>query len=182
MILRARDHGGFVMTIDQRRLTSDFVPLRDIMQQLVEGSFITPQSFTGQGTFPPVDLFMTDDDVIVELAVPGARQDDIAISITGETVTVIGEVKRQQRTETGHGYAQEIWQGKFQRAFRLPMQIDADQAEASFEHGILTLRLPKAEATKPRKIEIGKHEMVSEQVHRILKGSEEKETVGTTTR
>ena len=137
------------MVIDHRRLTGEFVRLRDIMQQLVDGSFITPQSFIGQGTFPPVDLSVTDD-VIVELAVPGGRQDDMSISVTGETVTVTGEIKREPRGDRGHVYTQEIWQGKFQRAFRLPMQIDADKAEASLEHGILTLRLPKVEATKPR--------------------------------
>jgi HSP20 family protein len=169
------------MAIDHRRMTGEFVPLRDIMQQLVEGSFITPQSFTGQGTFPPVDLYVTDDDVIVELAVPGGSHDDLSISVTGETVTVTGEIKREPRGEKGHAYAQEIWQGKFQRSFKLPVQIDADKAEASFEQGILMLRLPKAEATKPRKIQIGKQHSVSSQIHDILESGVEKVTVGTHT-
>jgi HSP20 family protein len=136
-------------------MTSEYLPLRDVMERLFEGSVITPQVFERQGTFPPVDLFVTEDDVIVELAVPGAKQDDLSISVTDETVTITGEVKRDVLGNTGHAYAQEIFHGAFQRAFRLPIQIDADQAGASFDHGILTLRLPKAEATKPHKIQIG---------------------------
>jgi HSP20 family protein len=170
------------MGIEHRRMTTDLIPLRDIMQQLVEGSFITPQSFTGQGTFPPVDLWMTDDDVIMELAVPGSKQDDLSISVAGETVSVIGEVTRVPQGDKAHAYAQEIWQGKFQRSFKLPMQVDADRAEATFEHGILTLRLPKAEATKPRKIQIGTHQSVSSKKPQILEAGVEKELVSAKSR
>ncbi|GAC1511038.1 MAG: Hsp20/alpha crystallin family protein [Chloroflexota bacterium] len=170
------------MGMEQRRMIGEYLPLRDVMERLFEGSVITPQVFGGQSTFPPVDLFVTDDDVIVEVAVPAVKQDDLSISVTGETVTISGEVKRDTHGDKGHAYAQEIFQGKFQRAFRLPIQIDADKAGATYEHGLLTLRLPKAEATKPHKIQIGKQQEFAGLTHHILNGGVEKETVGTKAR
>jgi HSP20 family protein len=169
------------MAIEHRRVIGEHLPLRDVMERLFEGSFVSPQSVVGQGTFPPVDLFMTDDDVIVKLAAPGARQDDFSISVSGDTVTVMGEVKLEPHAEKGHAYIQEIWQGKFQRSFRLPIQVDAEKAEASFEHGILTLHLPKAESTKLRKIPIGKQPAVSGQKEQALEGHVQKERVSAKT-
>lgn len=169
------------MAIEQRRVIGEHLPLRDVMERLFEGSFVTPQSVAGQGAFPPVDLSMTDDDVIVKLAVPGARQDDFSISVSGDTVTIVGEVKLEPHGEKEHAYILEIWQGKFQRSFRLPIQVDADKAEASFEQGILTLHLPKAEATKLRKIQIGKRHAVSGQREHTLEAHVQKERVSATT-
>ena len=165
------------MGMEHRRMTSEYLPLRDVMERLFEGSVITPQVFNGQGTFPPVDLFVTDDDVIVELAVPGANQDELSISVTGETVTISGEVKREAHGDKAHAYAQEIFHGTFQRAFRLPIQIDADKAGATFEHGILTLQLPKAEATKPHKVQIGQHQGGLGTTRPTIEGHVQKERV-----
>jgi HSP20 family protein len=136
------------------RRQSGYVPLRDAIDQLFEGSFITPHVFGGGGGFPPADLYITDDNVEVDMAVPGANPDDINISVTGDTVTVSGEVRRHREGQGGQAYFQEVWSGKFQRSFTLPIQVDANKAEATFEHGILTLTLPKSEATKPRKIQV----------------------------
>lgn len=142
------------MAIDRTRRTGGYLPLRDAMNQLFEGSFIQPGFWQSQGTFPPVDLFVTDDDVIIDMAVPGANPDDINISVTGDTVTLSGEIKHEHGGHKGQTYLDEIWNGKFQRAFTLPIQVDADKAEASFTNGILELRLPKSEATRPRKIQV----------------------------
>src|SRR5450759_4887946 len=158
------------MSMEHRRMTSEYLPLRDVMERLFEGSVITPQVFNGQGTFPPVDLFVTDDDVIVELAVPGAKQAELSISVSGE-------VKREAHGDKGHAYAQEIFHGTFQRAFRLPIQIDADKAGATFEHGILTLQLPKAEATKPHKVQIGQHQGGLGTTRPTIEGHVQKERV-----
>ena len=141
------------MGIDRRRYSGGYVPLRDAMDQLFAGSFITPQTF-GSGGFPQVDLYVTEDDVVLEIATPGADPNDISISATGDSVTISGEVKHSHRKEKGQPLLEEIWTGKFQRSFSVPTQIDPDKAQASFENGILTLVLPKSEATKPRKIQV----------------------------
>ena len=142
------------MAMDRRRRGGGYLPLRDAIDQLFEGSFTTPQLLGAQGGFPPVDLYVTDDDVVLEMAVPGATSDDINISVTGDTVSVSGEVRSPQQ-QRGHAYLDEIWRGRFQRSFTLPIQVDADKAEATFENGLLELRLPKSEATRPRKIQVG---------------------------
>jgi len=147
------------MAIDRRRLGGGYLPLRDAIDQLFEGSFITPQALSAQGSFPSVDVHTTDDDVVIDMALPGVNPDDINVSVAGETVTVSGEIKRTQRSEKHQPLAEEIWRGRFQRSFQLPIQVDANKTDASFDQGILRLRLPKSEATKPRKIQVrqGQH-------------------------
>jgi HSP20 family protein len=142
------------MVIERRRIISGYLPLREAMNHLLEGSFISPESIGAHGTFPPVDVFVTDDDVVVELALPGGNPDDLNISVTGDALIITGEVKRRRAGEKAHPYLQEIWQGEFQRSFTLPVQVDASGSNASFTDGILTLRLPKSEAAKPHKIRV----------------------------
>lgn len=142
------------MAMDRRRMTPSYFPLRDAIDHLFESSFIAPQSFTGQMGVPTATVRATDDDVLVEMAVPGAKPDDISISVSGETVHVSGEVKREQHEEKGQTYIDEMYHGQFQRSFTLPFPVDSAQANATFENGILKLTLPKSEAVKPRRIQV----------------------------
>jgi HSP20 family protein len=141
------------------------MPLRDAMDQLFAQSYITPTTFAGG--FPPADLYTTDNEVVLEMAVPGANPDDINVSVTGDTVTVSGEIRHEHRQapqqSQGGGQEQarrrqhvvdEIWRGQFQRSFTLPIEVDANKADASFQNGILTISMPKSEASKPRKIQV----------------------------
>lgn len=173
------------MAIDRGR-GDDFgyLPLRVALDRLFEGSFISPQSFGGgsSGRFPPADLFTTENDVVLKMAVPGANPEDINVSVTGDTVTVSGHMHHEHHTgapssgqtsgQTSQGaqgqtggqqgqnrpghqhFIEEIWQGSFQRTFTLPIEVDANKANAGYHNGILTLILPKSEATKPRKIQV----------------------------
>ncbi len=148
------------MALD-RRYASGYLPLRDAIDRLFEGSFISPQSFS-QGGYPPADLFVNDEDVIIEMAIPGANPNNIQVSVTGDTVSVAGEVHHPRHNQKGQqAYLEEIWRGKFQRVFTLPMQVNAGKAEANFQDGILTLTLPKSEATKPRKIQVQQQQTIS---------------------
>ncbi len=149
------------MALDRRY--SGGYPLRDAIDRLFEGSVISPQSF-GQGGFPPADLYTTDEDVILEMAIPGASPNDIQVSVTGDTVSVAGEVQHQRHHQQGQQpFIEEMWRGRFQRVFTLPMQVDAGKAQANFQDGILTLTLPKSEATKPRKIQVQQNQTISGQ-------------------
>src|SRR5579884_406219 len=172
------------MAIDRRRtgMTGGYLPLRDAIDRLFAESFITPS--TGFGNFPPSDLYTTDNDVVLEMAIPGANPNDINVSVTGDSVTVSGQIKRQwssgqpqgqggsqsqtqsqsqsqgkqstggQGSQNAQPYFQEIWQGQFQRSFTLPVEVDSNKAQANFDNGILTVTMPKSEATKPRKIQV----------------------------
>ncbi|MDQ2741096.1 MAG: Hsp20/alpha crystallin family protein [Chloroflexota bacterium] len=172
------------MALDRRYTSGGYMPLRDAIDHLFQGSIITPQAL-GQGGFPPTDLYTTDDNVIIEMAIPGVNPNDVNVSVTGDTVTVSGEVKHQRHTQQGQQpYVEEMWQGKFQRAFTLPIQVDANKAQANYQDGILTLTLPKSESTKPRKIQVQQQQTLSGQSQSQqpsgTKGTTERETVPVT--
>jgi|SRR5579884_109243 len=141
------------MSMDRRYVTGTYLPLREAIDRLMEGSVIAPGTLSA-GSFPPTDLYVTEDAVIVEMAVPGANPDAINISVTGDSVGVSGEVTHKHAGQKGQPYLNEIWRGKFQRSFTVPIEVDAGKAEAAYEDGMLTLTLPKSEATKPRKIQV----------------------------
>lgn len=136
---------------------SDLVSLRDAMDRLFEDSFVRPRAgwmapFGGQTL--AVDMYETDDDVVVKTAIPGIKSEDIDISVTGETLTIKGETKAENKVEKANYIRQERRFGSFCRSVALPTQVKADKAQAVFEHGLLTLTLPKAEEVKPRSIKV----------------------------
>lgn len=151
------------MALDRRRVTGNYLPLREAMDRLFDGSFISPQMIGGQNAFPAANVHVSDDNLVIEMAVPGVNPDDIAISITGDTVTISGETKREQRDRKGQTYVEEIWEGAFQRSFALPFPADVNKANATFENGKLRLTLPKSEAAKPRTIQVSQQPSTAQQ-------------------
>ncbi len=113
------------------------------------------------GGFFPVDLYETADDVVVKASIPGAAPEDIDISVTGEVLTLKGEVKADDGEKGQNYYRRERRTGTFVRQFSLPSEVDSSRAEAVFEHGVLTLTLPKAEAVKPKTIRVQAKPMIA---------------------
>ena len=135
----------------------DLVSLRDAMDRLVEQSFISPRS----GLLAPlaggalaVDIYETDQDVVVKASLPGVKPEDVEISVVGDTLTVKGSVKEESEVEDGCYYCKERREGTFQRSVTLPAPTVPDKAEAKLENGVLTLVLPKAEEVKPKSIKV----------------------------
>lgn len=104
--------------------------------------------------YPRVDMYSTPDYVWVKATLPGYRPDDVKIDITGNTLTISGEYKGDEEVKREDYYLCERSYGSFKREITLPSGLKTDATEASFEHGILTIRLPKAEEVKPRRIEV----------------------------
>ena len=100
------------------------------------------------------DVYENDDSVVVTASVPGLNPEDIAIHITGDTLSVSGERKDEKTDEKRSYYQRQLRYGSFAQSITLPSLVDADHAEAKFEHGILTITLPKAEEAKPKQIQI----------------------------
>ena len=151
--------------VSQFPLSSDFVLLRDAMNQLLTDSFVPSggaRSGWGGGSQAmarpvPLDVYATPDEAIVIAAVPGMTPEQLEITYTQNTLTLSGTVPNVADSEQGKNatwYAHELWSGQFQRTVTLPFEVDASQAEATFEHGIVRITLPKAEWTKPQKIAI----------------------------
>jgi HSP20 family protein len=130
--------------------------LRDAMDRLFEESFVRPR-----GALSPMglselalDVYETENDVVINAAIPGIKPEDIDIAITGDTVSIKGELKQETKVEKANYYRQERRYGAFSRAVSLPVPISADKAEATFKDGVLTLTIPKAEEAKPKTIKI----------------------------
>jgi HSP20 family protein len=105
----------------------------------------------------PLDLYATDDEVYLVAAAPGMQPDDLHLTVPRNTITLSGSVDNVMETEEGKKatwYIQEVASGTYQRSVTLPFPVDADRAEARFDHGILRVVLPKAEASKPKQITI----------------------------
>jgi HSP20 family protein len=133
------------------------------MNQLLQDSFIP----SGGGRFPwstgamarpmPLDLYATPDEAVVIAAVPGLNPQDLEITYTENTLTLSGSVPTAVDSEQGKNatwYAHELWSGQIQRTVTLPFEVDASKAEATFEHGLVRIALPKADWAKPHKIAI----------------------------
>lgn len=101
----------------------------------------------------PVDVKVADDEYLVEAFLPGVSTEDLDIQIESNVVTIKGEL-RIERNEDDRYLLRERPAGIFQRSIELPDDVNADQVEAELKNGVLTLRLPKSELAKPRKIKI----------------------------
>jgi len=132
-------------------------PFREAMNALLQESFLRPTSFMAQdGTAAlPLDVTETENELVVKASVPGVKPEDVQITVQGDTLTIRGESKAEEEKDSGHWHLRERRFGTFQRSLMLGTPVDADKAEASYEHGVLTLTLPKAENAKPRQIKIG---------------------------
>lgn len=108
----------------------------------------------GASWVPPVDIFEEADAIRIVAEVPGVKPEDIKISLENNVLTIQGtkEQVAQERTERVHRY--ERTYGAFERSFTLPATVDAGNIKASYEHGVLTVTLPKAENAKPRQIQV----------------------------
>ena len=137
--------------------TGEMISLRDAMDRLLGESFIRP--WIGRGTFFggeafALDMYETDNDVIVEAPLPGVKPEEIDIQVSGNVLTIKGERKEEKKEEKASYVYQERSFGSFCRSVTLPTEVDVNKADAAFEHGVLTLTLPKSEAVKPKTIKI----------------------------
>lgn len=108
---------------------------------------------SGRGVFPPVNVFVRNGDVIVRAEVPGVKPEDVHIEAERGRVTLRGERKPPAEAE-GSYHRRERRYGTFSRTIRLPEDVNVEKAEAKYRNGVLTLRVPRAEAAKPRRIEV----------------------------
>ena len=135
----------------------ELLSLRQAMDRLFEDSFVRPRPWGSnliEGTTLPLDVSSTADELVVEAALPGVKPEDVDITIENGTLTIRGQSSSERRAEEGDYLVQEIRRGEFSRSITLPSGLEPDKASASFENGVLTLRVPKAEQVKPRQIRI----------------------------
>ncbi len=139
-------------------------PLREIrelertMDRLFEdvfGPWYRPFADSGRAgsRYVPVDIYTTDENVVVIAALPGVHPDDVEVTFEGNTVTIKGEFPQPEEPNM-NWHLQERYYGPFERTIRLHIPVNMEKAEALFEHGLLKLVIPKAEEIRPRKIKV----------------------------
>ncbi len=132
----------------------EMISLREAMDRLFNDAFTRPLDFGLSWQAPAIDMYQTDDDVIVKATLPGTKAEDVQISVTGDRLTIKGEFKEKGEVKEKAYHIREHRYGSFERTLSLPTDIIADKAKAEFEDGILTVTLPKAEEVKPKTITV----------------------------
>jgi len=128
--------------------------VRSLMDSAFDDFFSrSPVTYNGMGAVE-VNLMQTDDDLVVKASIPGVKPEDINISISGDTLTLRGEIKEDEEYKDANYHIKEMRQGSFSRTMTLPVKVDADKAKAEFENGVLRLTMPKAEEVKPKTITV----------------------------
>jgi HSP20 family protein len=135
----------------------EMMTLREAMDRLFDDAFTRPLGIAGNGnswSVPAVDMYQTENEVVVKASLPGIKSDEVQINVTGEVLTLKGEVKQKDEVKEKAYHIREQRWGMFERSLVLPTEVIADKAKADFENGILTITLPKAEEAKPKSITI----------------------------
>ena len=134
----------------------ELMTLRSAMDRLFEDSFVRRPfgpAFEGHSTIP-LDVTSTTDALHVEASLPGFKPDDVEITIENGMLQIQGSFREERREGEGETLVSEIHRGSVSRSVSLPTGLEPDKATATFENGILSLRIPKAESVKPRQIRI----------------------------
>lgn len=132
----------------------EMMTLREAMDRLFDDAFTRPIGMGGGAGLPSVDLYQTNDEIVLKAALPGLKTDDVQISVTADVLTLRGEFKQENVQKDATYHIREQRYGSFERSVMLPTDVQTDRARADFENGILTITLPKAEAVKPKTINI----------------------------
>ena len=148
------------MTINGFRPLREFMSLRDGMDRLFEDRWVSPGNWltwssTTSSNYLPLDIYETPDDLVVRAVVPGVSPDGLDVQIQAGVLTIRATSEEPSAPEGATWLVREITPGEYIRQVTLPRTIEADGASSSFEHGVLTLRLPKSGDAKPKQIKVG---------------------------
>lgn len=109
---------------------------------------------SGPRAFPAVNVFANADEVLVTAELPGLKQEDVNLSLMNNSLTIEGTRKQTANQEGQSVHRRERIAGEFSRTIEIPCAVDADKIAASLKNGVLTVRLPRSEADKPKNIQI----------------------------
>ena len=128
--------------------------LAEAMDRLFEDAFVRNGAYAFDGYALPLDVLAKDDEYVITASTPGLKAEDLNVEVTGEMVTLRGEIFAPAPDEKTEWLLQERRYGKFARTLTLPVELDSAKAEAVIENGLLTLRVPKAETARPKMIKV----------------------------
>jgi HSP20 family protein len=145
------------MTIVRWEPIRELGTLQTEMNRLFNTVFDSPGGNGGtlRRWMPAMDLLETGDHFVLRADLPGMGEEDVSIELEDSTLTISGERKIEHEEREEGYYRVERASGSFQRSLTLPKGVDPEAVTASFDRGVLEVRIPKPEARKPRKIAIG---------------------------
>lgn len=101
-----------------------------------------------------IDVYQTENDIVIKSTIAGVKPEDLDVSINNDMVTIKGERSNEEVVDQSNYYYQECYWGSFSRSVLLPVDVIPEKADAALKNGILTIRLPKADTTKTKKIQV----------------------------
>ncbi len=142
----------------------EMMTLREAMDRLFDDAFTSPSlrirnggsTWSSAWSSPAIDMYQTDNDVVVKAALPGVKADEVQINVSGDVLTIRGETKHdeEETLKDKSWHIREHRWGAFERSIMLPTNVKSEKAKADFDNGILTITLPKSEEVKPKTITI----------------------------
>lgn len=133
----------------------EIMSMRETMDRLFEDWFTRRPRVTGPLVWQPaVEVSETDNEVLVKAELPGIDPKNVEVSVTGDTLTIKGEAKAEHEEKRRNYYRRELRYGTFQRTIGLPTEVKGDETRATFRHGILEVRIPKAERVRPKSVKV----------------------------
>ena len=130
-----------------------FDQLQRELERMLESAFGSVSS-SAVGVYPAVNLFDAGDAYVVKAELPGVEPDKIEVDVEDDTLTLRGERAFSEPKQEVAYHRRERDQGRFRRVVRIPGRVEAGEAKADYRDGVLTVRIPKAKETRPRRVEI----------------------------
>lgn len=147
------------MTIGMVRRPADSLYALRRLNSMLDDAFATwpvpgENGSVTSAWLPAVDVTENKEGVRISVELPGVKPEDVKLSVENGVLTIRGEKRatHEEKTDRVHRYERQY--GSFERTFALPSTVDVDRVEARYDHGVLTVDLPKAEKAKPKQIEI----------------------------
>jgi HSP20 family protein len=147
----------FMNTLTRWEPMREMQTMRSLMDRFFDEPFFNAPQLWSQRPegFPlPLDVLEEEGQYVVKASLPGIDPEQVEITLTDNVLTIKGETKRESENEKNNYHIRERHFGNFMRQISLPVSVEADQVDANYENGVLTLHLPKAEAVKPKKISV----------------------------
>jgi len=135
----------------------EMVTLREKMNRLFEDAVTSrgeEKDIVASSWTPAVDIYETEDEIVLSAELPGLADKDVEIKLEDNTLTIRGERKFEKTTKEEDYHRIERAYGSFYRSFSLPHYVDQDKIKARHEHGVLKVHMPKKSESKPRQVKI----------------------------
>ena len=136
---------------------NDLISLRDAMDHLFEESLVHPPrslgTWSGNADLA-LDMYEQENEVVVKASVPGVKPENLDVTIIGDTLTIKGAIEEENEVRDENYIRRERRCGSFSRSIALPEGLNADNVDAVFENGVLTLHIPRSEEVKPKSVKV----------------------------